>query len=109
MQHKKTLQLGERKDKLPTKEGTVLASASRTLDFCARAFGLLISRDLEPRILFTAQQVTKTNDKTGTGADVQRPRSTPTRLETKFERKRKTWDLSKSGPTPRTRAQRGSG
>lgn len=70
MEHKeKILELGKRKDKLSTKEGIMLASASKMLDFCGRPSGLLIIRDIEPRILYLTQQAIKTNNKIETCVD----------------------------------------
>lgn len=103
VEHKgKILKLGKRKDKLSTKEGMMLPSASQVLDFCGRAFGFLLIRDLEPRILYPAQQATKTNNKVETCVDMQELRHRlPSYLRQNLKEKgRRTWDLSKSGLTP---------
>lgn len=110
VEHKeKILELGKRKDKLSTKEGIMLASASHMLDFCGRASGLLITRDLEPIILYPAQQATKTNNKVETCVDLQELRHRlPSYLKQNLKGKgRKTWYLSKSGLTP-SREESGS-
>lgn len=109
VEHKeKFLKLDKRKDKLPMKEGIMLPSASQALDFCGRVSGLLITRDLEPRILYPAQQATETNNKVETCVAMQelRHRLTSYLRQNLKGKGRRTWDLSKSGLTPKQRGVR---